>query len=85
MLRGASPLTLVIGGAAAAMMIPGIRRGVRAMTVSAAASALTVIDGIRHAGDTMHQEMQSIVSKAKSSRLPDGLEATTVDIGPDAR
>lgn len=85
MLRGVSPLTLLIGGAAVAMMIPGIRRGMRSIAVSAATGALTVIDGIRHAGDTVHQEMQGIVSEARSSRLPDGLEATTVDIGPDAR
>ncbi len=85
MLRSASPLTLFIGGAAAVMMIPAIRRGLRSIAVSAAAGALTVVDGIRNAGETVHQEMHSIVSEARSSRLPDGLEATTVDIGPDSR
>lgn len=84
MLRGASPLTLVIGGAALAMMIPGVRRGLRSIAVTAAAGVLSVADSVRHAGDNISQEMRSIVSEARSSRPADGLEADMVDIGPDA-
>lgn len=71
LLRSGSPLTLFIGGAAVAMMIPGVRRGLRSIAVSAAAGALSFADGIRHAGATAHQEMHSIVSEARSSRAAD--------------
>lgn len=65
MLERSSPAALLIGGAALALTVPTVRRGLRATAVLATRGVLTVADRVRDLGTTVQDTAESLVAEAR--------------------
>jgi ubiquinone biosynthesis protein COQ9 len=65
-----SPYSLAFAGAALAISLPPVRKGLRMAAVLATRSILTMTDTIRHTGAIIREEMENIVAEARETDHP---------------
>lgn len=69
-LERSSPAGLIVGGAALALTLPPVRRGLRATAVLATRGVLMVADKINYLGATLQETAEDLVAEAREP-MPD--------------
>lgn len=71
-LQQSSPAALIVGGAALAMTLPPVRRGLRATAVLATRGVLMVADKINYLGASLQESAEDLLAEAREPMLGAG-------------
>ncbi|WP_371377925.1 hypothetical protein [Sporomusa aerivorans] len=84
-LAQASPVMLVATGAALALALPPVRKGLRSAAILATRGILNISDQVQHTGAAIKEEVEDIVAEAREIQPAEALSNQFKELKNDTR